>query len=274
MEPTNSLPADSPSCSHPHPPPYRHTVALPPRTSSLMATVGYHNMDSYAQSVFALESSEFSETSLELQDEKGHRWTRLKRNLGRSIVSRSSSSVHSLNGPEYEKQLSEAVSGLKNDFVSGAREMADSALATLSSLIVAAGLTAQSRNELSQMIISAAKELSNARPSMNAAIISCLLRALDEVMKLWDMLDEKRSKAPDDLAAMARRQLVRILEKRKESGMRLSDNFAERLRAYCRQVCFMNPPNSPQPLTVLSTAPQQHPRPHYPHPQQQQHYPR
>jgi hypothetical protein len=273
-----------------------------------MATVGYHNMDSYAQSVFALESSEFSETSLELQDEKGHRWTRLKRNLGRSIVSRSSSSVHSLkplsptseansakysmrvadtssiatedatsttwNGPEYEKQLSEAVSGLKNDFVSGAREMADSALATLSSLIVAAGLTAQSRNELSQMIISAAKELSNARPSMNAAIISCLLRALDEVMKLWDMLDEKRSKAPDDLAAMARRQLVRILEKRKESGMRLSDNFAERLRAYCRQVCFMNPPNSPQPLTVLSTAPQQHPRPHYPHPQQQQHYPR
>jgi hypothetical protein len=308
MEPTTSLHADSPSFSQPHPPSYRHTLALPPRTSSLMATIGYRNMDSYAQNALAIEFPESSEASVELQNEKSRHWARLKRKMGRSLITRSNSSVHSLkqfsptsetnsakysvreadtpstateDAPstpsdisEYTKQLNEAAIGLNNDFVSGAREMADSALATLSSLIVAAGSAAQSRNELSQMAISAAEELSNARPSMNAAITSCLLRALDEVMKLWDMLDEKRSKAPDDLAAMARRQLVRILEKRKESGMRLSDNFAERLRAYCRQVCFVDPPSSPQPLLTMSTAPQQHPHPHYSHTQQQQHHPR
>ncbi|KAF2449135.1 nagb/rpia/CoA transferase-like protein [Karstenula rhodostoma CBS 690.94] len=281
MELSGSLPGDSPSFSQPHPPSYRHTVALPPRTSSLMATIGYHNLDSYTQNALALESPESTEVSIEVQNEKDCRWTRLKRKMGRSRSAHSSSSLHSLkplspisetdsaeynirvaytpstvtenvpatvwDDPEYTKQLNKAVSGLKNDFVSGAREMADSALSTLSSLIVAAAATAQNRNELWQMTISAAKKLSNARPSMNAAVTSCLLRALDEVMKLWDMLDEKRNKPPDDLAAMARRQIVRILEKRKEAGMRLSDNFVERLRAYCRQRL-----NNTHTLTILA----------------------
>ncbi|KAJ4359455.1 uncharacterized protein N0V89_000008 [Didymosphaeria variabile] len=253
-------------------------MAVPPRSSSLMATIGYHNMDSYAQNAMALKFPESLEASIEEQNEKNCRWSRMKRRIGRSLASRSNISVssfkalspisetdsakHSIrvaytssaapsaawdNNKEYTQQLSQAVSGLKNDFVSGAREMADSALSTLSSLIVTAASTAENKSELWQMAVSAAKELCAARPSMNAAITSCLLRALDEVLQLWDMLDEKRSKAPEDLAAMARRQLVRIIEKRKEAGIRLSENFAERLRAYCRQRL-----NNTHNLTILT----------------------
>ena len=114
--------------------------------------------------------------------------------------------------------------------------MADSTISMLSKLIVTGATTASNRDVLWNMAVFAAQALSAARPSMNAAITSCLLRALDEISQLWDMLDEKRSKSVDDLAAMARRQLTRILEKRKEAGVRLAENFAERLRAYCRQV--------------------------------------
>ncbi|KAF9741111.1 translation initiation factor eif-2b subunit family protein [Paraphaeosphaeria minitans] len=268
MEQTGSLPGELPSFSQPCPPSYRHTLALPPRTSSLMATIGYPNLDSYTQNTLALEFPDSAAVSGAVQQhEKNCRWTRLKRVVGRSLSARSTSSVNSLKplppisdtdsadysiralytysaaenaqttwrDSEYDKQLNGAVASLKNDVLYGAREMADSALSKLSSLIVAAATTAQNRNELWEMTIFVAKELSKARPSMAAAITSCLLRALDEVSKLWEALDEKRNKAPDDLAAMARRQIVRILEKRKEAGMRLSDNFAERLRAYCRQ---------------------------------------
>ncbi|KAL1594606.1 hypothetical protein SLS60_010367 [Paraconiothyrium brasiliense] len=238
-------------------------------------------MDSYTQNAMALEFPESPEGSVDEQNEKNCRWARMKRRIGRSLASRSSLSVSSLkpltpisetdsakhsirvaytsspttayapstacHHEQYTQHLNEAVSGIKHDFVSGAREMADSALSTLSSLIVTAALTAENKSELWQMAVSAAKELCAARPSMNAAITSCLLRALDEVLQLWDMLDEKRSKAPEDLAAIARRQLVRILEKRKEAGIRLSENFAERLRAYCRQRL-----NNTHTLTLLT----------------------
>lgn len=278
MESTGSLPGRSPSFSEPHPQSYRHTLALPPRTSSLMATIGYHNLDSYTQKALGLEYPEPTEALMEVQNEKNCRWTRLKRKMGRPLSSRSTSSVHSLkplppisetesdkysirvaytpspvtedapiqawDNYEYTKQLNEAVSCVRNDFVSSAREIADSALSALSSLIVAAAATPQTRYELWYMTVSAAKELCNARPSTKTAVTSCLVRALYEVMKLWDALDEKRNKAPDDLAAMARRQIVRILEKRKEAGMRLNDNFTERLRAYCRQVLPSDPPYS------------------------------
>ncbi|KAK7186458.1 translation initiation factor eif-2b subunit family protein [Paraphaeosphaeria sporulosa] len=280
MEPISSTSGDSPSFYRPCPPSYHRTLALPTRTSSLMATVGYPNLDSYTQNTLALEFPEPGPASVGMQqNEKKCRWTRLKRVMGQSLTSRSTSSVKSLKplspisetdsaiysiraGPssvtedaqtttredsEYDKQLNEAVSGLKNDFVSGAREMADSALSSLSSLIVVAAAAALNRDELWNMTISAAKELSSARPSMNAAITSCLLGALDDLSKLWDSLDKERNKPPDELAAMASRQMVRTLEKRKEAGMRLSENFAERLRAYCSQRL-----NNTHTLTILT----------------------
>lgn len=243
-----------------------------------MATVGYPNIASFQQNAVGLEFPEPVAAPAEVQNEKIRRWTRLKHKMTRSTFSRSTSSVNSLkplatisetdpandsvrvastssvtesspteawHDTQYSKQLHEAVSRLRNDFTSGARDMADFALSRLSSLAVTASTTAQHRDELWQMLISAAKHLSNARPSMNAAITTCLLRALDEIAQLWAALDSKKTMPPDDLAAMARRQMIRLLEKRKEASMRLADNFAERLRAYCRQVS--TPPNPTHP---------------------------
>lgn len=272
---TASATVDLPCISHPQSPSHRDTMVAPPRSSSLMATVGYPNLDSYAQKKVDPGFIKPTEALEKPQDKDSFSWSRLKREMGRQLFSRSISSISSSKPPlpiretdspkysigvtygpstakggttylpwenaEYTQQLSEAMASLQNDFVSGARQMADSALSTLSSLIVVAASTAESRDELWHMAVSAAKELCKARPSMNAAITSCLLRALEEVLQLWDMLDDKKNKMPEDLAAMARRQLVRILEKRKETGIRLSENFAERLRAYCRQVCLTKP---------------------------------
>lgn len=271
--PTNTLGVDSPSFSQPNPPSYRHNLAVGPRTSSLVARSV--NAESFARNSMILESAELDPGSKDQNKEKSHIWAHLKNKIIRHRVSGSiliTPSAKSLSSnsetdserystrvaytpstiteeplletwgnEEYSKQLDEAVARLKNDFVSGAREMADSALLTLSSLIEAGALTANNREELWSMAVSASKELSEARPSMNAAVTSCLLRALDEIKHLWEVLDEKKDRSANDLAAMARRQFARILEKRKEASIRLGENFAERLKAYCRQV---SPPRS------------------------------
>lgn len=227
------------------------------------------NLNRFAQNSMLFELPEPEPVRKEIDSDKSTRWARLKRKMGRPRASSSfaispsckstppisetdsekystrvaytpstmtGDSLSKWGNAEYAKYLSEAVELLENDFVSGAREMADSTLSMLSKLIVASATTASNRDELWNMTVLAAKQLSAARPSMNAAIISCLLRALGEIEELWDMLDEKRCKSVEDLAAMARRQLTRILEKRKEAGIRLGENFAERLRAHCRQV--------------------------------------
>ncbi|KAF1977318.1 nagb/rpia/CoA transferase-like protein [Bimuria novae-zelandiae CBS 107.79] len=280
MGPTKALEAHSPSFSQPQPLSYRHSSAVPPRSSGLMATAA-SNANSFALNSMALELPDLEPIPKVTDKEKHRRWALFKGKMGRQRASRSISSVPSSKSltrisetdserysiqvsyapsvtteepllvarenTEYGEQLEAAVERLKDDFVSGAREMADSVLSTLSSLIVTAASTAQSRDELWSMAVSAAKELSEARPSMNAAVTSCLLRALDEIKHLWEMLDENKNKSTNDLAAMSRRQLVRIVEKRKEAGIRLSENFAERLRAYCRQRL-----NNTHALTILT----------------------
>ncbi|KAJ4295536.1 hypothetical protein N0V90_007549 [Kalmusia sp. IMI 367209] len=214
------------------------------------------------------------------QYENSSPWARLGRRFTRPLFARSTSSISSfqtlpsigqadseeysievgspqalilstptLENAEYRRRLREAVDRLKNDFVSGAREMADSAISALSDLIEAAAVTAENRDELWKMAVVAAKALSEARPSMSAAITSCLLRALEEIRRLWETLDEKKNKSAVDLAAMSRRQLMRILEQRKEAGIRLGENFAERLKAYCRQQECLNNTHS---LTILT----------------------
>lgn len=270
LDPTANFAPDSPSVSQLHPPPCRHTLAAPsyPPTHPSEAD---KNSKSSTKNATILQKLEPIPGSSIIGSEKGHRWTRLKRRMGRQRISHSVSSVPSCKSLppisetnseqfsipaahtssttteevpcsswdnfEYTNRLDEAVKHIQNDFVSGSKEMADSALATLSTLIVAGSSTAGDREELWNMVVWAAKKLCAARPSMNAAMTSCLLRALNEIKQLWEILDEKRNKGADDLAAMARRQLVRILEKRNEGGIRLGENFAERLKAYCRQVC-------------------------------------
>lgn len=67
---------------------------------------------------------------------------------------------------EFFSFLESSVNGLKEDFTSGARQMADNALGYLATLIDLAAGSARDREELWKMVVAGAKELSKARPSM------------------------------------------------------------------------------------------------------------
>lgn len=132
--------------------------------------------------------------------------------------------------------LNKSVSNLENDFVSGARQMADAALASLGDLIEPAAETAKSTGELWEMSVYAAKALVGARPSMSAAINACLLRALDDIKKLWEIEETSEHQDLKRTSAIAKRMINDMLEERKATGLRLSDNFVEWIRDCSRQV--------------------------------------
>jgi hypothetical protein len=127
---------------------------------------------------------------------------------------------------QFERLLDGAVQGLKNDFVSGARQMADTALSDISRLIEATQDMAQSRGDLWRSVVSAARALCDARPSMNAAVTSCLLRALDAIANAWDKEGETgKEKTAVDLARVAKKEVDGMLARRKEAGVRLGKNL-------------------------------------------------
>ncbi|KAF2243907.1 nagb/rpia/CoA transferase-like protein [Trematosphaeria pertusa] len=97
---------------------------------------------------------------------------------------------------KYEQLLESAVLALKNDFVSGAKELADVALEHLAVLFGAAGNIAKSRNELWKVGVQAAKQLSEARPSMGAAVTMALLSALDQIENEWNRMQKEYSRGP------------------------------------------------------------------------------
>jgi hypothetical protein len=72
---------------------------------------------------------------------------------------------------EYYSFMESSVGGIKNDFVSGAREMANQALRSLGTLIELAAVTARDREELWKMGVGAAKQLGDARPSMRYVLL-------------------------------------------------------------------------------------------------------
>lgn len=121
--------------------------------------------------------------------------------------------------------LDQAIAGLKNDFQSGARQMASSTLSKLSTILETAATTVKSKDELWHTAVSAAKALSNARPSMNAAVTSCLLRALDAIRRSWETEEKRGSIAVAHLASVACKEIQIALEDRKHVGEMLNQNF-------------------------------------------------
>ncbi|KAF2689877.1 nagb/rpia/CoA transferase-like protein [Lentithecium fluviatile CBS 122367] len=135
----------------------------------------------------------------------------------------------------FEHLLENAVRNLQNDFTSGARQMADASLSHLSSLINAASHTAKSREELWQHIVTVAKALSGARPSMDAAITSCLLRALEGVREVWnDEGDEENT--VKEFAGVAERLIEGALKRRKDAANRLAGEFVRYVGERCEKL--------------------------------------
>ncbi|KAF2647692.1 nagb/rpia/CoA transferase-like protein [Lophiostoma macrostomum CBS 122681] len=133
---------------------------------------------------------------------------------------------------EFESLLSSAVQELQEDYVSGARQMADSSLSNLASLIEAAADTARDREELWGMSARVAWELCGARPSMGAAITSVLLRSLNAIAQLWDTETTTAStaKTPTELARIAGYRIEQTLHERKDAGLRLGQHFSTYIR--------------------------------------------
>lgn len=138
---------------------------------------------------------------------------------------------------EYEQQLDHAVYALKNDFVSGARQLADSALAAMIRLIRVAAPSANTRKELWNLMVYAAQHLCAARPSMGAAVTSCLLRALDELSGIWDEVEDAGLTTElDGKARIAGKAFEKIIDRRKASSMQLGSKFAEWLGEFPKEV--------------------------------------
>ncbi|KAF2749736.1 nagb/rpia/CoA transferase-like protein [Sporormia fimetaria CBS 119925] len=123
-----------------------------------------------------------------------------------------------LYNPEFYAHLESCTDTLKNDFKSGAREMAAQALQFLGVSIEMATITARNMDELWVMAVGAGKQLCEARPSMNAATTSCILHSLESIQERWhDMVP----KSMDELAQSASARIDEILKERKETDAQL-----------------------------------------------------
>ena len=127
--------------------------------------------------------------------------------------------------PEFEALLESVVHGITTDYVSGARQMASSALSNLATLIEFAASTAHSGEELWNLSVSAAQKMAIARPSMSAAVEACLLRALSSIEGTWRTEMEKDYKLPTELARIAGSVVQEILSERQEAGKNLGKSF-------------------------------------------------
>lgn len=131
---------------------------------------------------------------------------------------------------EYFQFLSEGVEGIKKDYQSGAREMAGYAIHELGTLIELAAITARDRQELWDMARHAVRELGSARPSMSAAMMSALLRALADIERVWNEMHDggvqmKKEDEVEHLVTIAMFRVQRILNERGKAGGRLGEVF-------------------------------------------------
>lgn len=132
----------------------------------------------------------------------------------------------------YEDLLARATHDLQHDFVSGARQLADKALQHLLYIIQIAACDATSPHKLRQMIVQAAKQLCSARPSMSAAIKSCLLRTLELVSKCWEKESSEGRNSTAHYGRVATDVLKSVIQKRKGAEERLNANFEIWLKQY------------------------------------------
>ncbi|KAF2706243.1 nagb/rpia/CoA transferase-like protein [Pleomassaria siparia CBS 279.74] len=135
--------------------------------------------------------------------------------------------------------LDSIVQGMATDCVSGSCAMASSALSNLSTLIDVAADTVRNAEELWNVTIMAAKQMSSARLSVNAAVKSCLLRALAEIQESWKLQvsTEQQSqsataKSPPELARIAAFVIQGILNQRAHADTNLGKSFTYWVKAF------------------------------------------
>ncbi|ORX95546.1 hypothetical protein BCR34DRAFT_607915 [Clohesyomyces aquaticus] len=126
---------------------------------------------------------------------------------------------------KFETTLESCVEQLQNDFVSGARGLADNALCSFSTLFGIAATSAEDGKQLFNMMTKAAKRLCYARPAMSSAITSCLLRALQRIQEACAVSSEE--KIPTNLATVAQTIITTIQTERSNTSMRVGTQFTE-----------------------------------------------
>ncbi|KAL5116394.1 hypothetical protein ACEQ8H_005742 [Pleosporales sp. CAS-2024a] len=167
----------------------------------------------------------------------------------------------------YESALEHAVQELQNDFQSGARQLADAALAHLAHITEIGASVATTWGKFWAIMVHAARQLGQARPSMSAAISSCLLRTLERVARRWNDETEKGQRNTQDLVRIARGLLEEIQRERRQIAARLDEAFATWLKENftakpSRNVPFITgpgipftvptPPKTPQTIRILT----------------------
>jgi translation initiation factor 2B subunit (eIF-2B alpha/beta/delta family) len=126
---------------------------------------------------------------------------------------------------EYEPALELAIYQLQNDFTSGARQLADTALSHLAHITELGAPVANSWGEFWSTMVHAAKQLSMARPSMSAAITSCLLRTLERIARRWNDEQAMGLQSTAEFALIAQATLSDIHHERRKIASQLGESF-------------------------------------------------
>lgn len=145
----------------------------------------------------------------------------------------------------YEVALQEAVAQLQNDFQSGARQLADTSLSHLARITEIGASVATTWGKFWAIMVHAAKQLGQARPSMSAAITSCLLRTLERIARRWNDETERGQRNTGDLVNIARALLNEIRKERRQINLHLDENFTSWLKNYYNDVSSMLIASSP-----------------------------
>lgn len=162
----------------------------------------------------------------------------------------------------YESALQNAVLELQYDFQSGPRQLADASLRHLAHITDIGASVATTWGKFWAIMVHAAKQLGKARPSMSAAITSCLLRTLERVARCWNDETEKGQRNTSDLVRIARGLLEEIREERRRISTCLDETFAMWLKENFTQappsgVPFISGPgipfNTPSPPKTSRT---------------------
>ncbi|KAF1911083.1 hypothetical protein BDU57DRAFT_552322 [Ampelomyces quisqualis] len=160
---------------------------------------------------------------------------------------------HDINN--YESALERAVQELQNDFQSGARQLADASLSHLAHITEIGASVATTWGKFWAIMVHAAKQLGQARPSMSAAITSCLLRTLERIARRWNDEQERGQRNTSDLVNIARALLEQIRKERSQISARLDENFTSWLKDRYGEVSSMLIASSPVLPVAYSSRP-------------------
>jgi translation initiation factor 2B subunit (eIF-2B alpha/beta/delta family) len=153
---------------------------------------------------------------------------------------------------DYGTALEIAVRELQNDFESGARQLADISLNQLAQITELGASVATSWGESWAMMVHVAQQLGKARPSMSAAITSCLLRTLERIARRWNEEQEHGLRSTLEFANIAKGMLDEIRKERRKIGAQLGESFTFWLKNHYTDVPTITfgsspviPPKSP-----------------------------